>query len=164
MTAGDLDPVELELVDVILLNFPLEVYLQAQEHADGLLREFTLIAQDRASGNAHTVPARLLAIVDELSAQFAGVSSGPEAERDAAIDRGEHSIDLHYRVPHTAADASRHLLSILDEADAYCRSGDHLLSLATPPQELAFRRWFLGEFIDQLAGVDPYPWDDPATR
>lgn len=152
-----------ELVDVTLLDFPLDVYLRAQEHVDGLLREFTLIAQDRASGNAHSVPARLLAIVDELSAQFAGVSSGPEAERDAAIDRGEHSIDLHYHVPHAAAEASRHLLGILDEADVYCRSGDHLLSLATPPQALAFRRWFLAEFIDQLAGADPRPWVDPAS-
>jgi len=47
---------------------------------------------------------------------------------------------------------------MLDEADDYCRRGDHLLTLATPAEELRFRRWFVGEFVEQLGGAAPTPW------
>ena len=157
-----------QLRDVWLLGFPLDVHVRAQEHADGLIREFSLIAQDRAAGNASDVPARLLSIVNELSAQYGAVSSEPGAKRDDAIERGEHSVDLHYLVPSSAALASTHLGNVLDEADEYCRAGRHLLSLATPPEALDFRRWFLGEFVNQIGGAAPTPWLDheaePAIR
>jgi hypothetical protein len=151
---------DLDLVDVWVLNFPLEVFGRAQEHADGLLREFALIAQDWASDNVQTLPERLLAIVDELGVGYGGVSTEPEAERDAAIDRGEKFVDLHYRVPRAAAAASAHLGSVLDQADEYCRSGHHLLSLTTPHESLVFRRWLIGEIINQVAGAAPVPWSD----
>ena len=51
---------------------------------------------------------------------------------------------------------------MLDEADEYCRRGDHLLTLATPPEELRFRRWFISEFVDQVNGAPPTPWPDVA--
>ena len=152
-----------QLRNVWLLGFPLDVHVRAQEHADGLIREFSLIAQDRAAGNASDVPARLLSIVNELSAQYSGVSSEPEAKRDDAIERGQHQVDLHYRVPVSAASASTHLGKVFDEADDYCRAGRHLLSLATPPEALEFRRWFLGEFVNQIGGAPPTPWPDPAA-
>lgn len=147
-----------ELVEVVLLNFPLEVFQRAQEHADGLIREFALIALDRADGHGAELPVRLVAIVDALSAQFGGVSAGSEAERDAAIDRGETFMDLRYLVPPAAAEASRVLAVIFDEADEYCRAGEHLLSLATPPESLAFRTWFINEFVAQIGGAAPVPW------
>ena len=147
-----------ELVEVVLLNFPLDVYQRAQEHADGLVREFALIAQDRAGGNRVDLPVRLLAIVDALSAQYADISAGTEAERDDAIDRGETFMDLRYLVPAAAAEASRALAAIFDEADDYCREGEHLLSLATPPESLAFRNWFINEFVAQIGGAAPVPW------
>lgn len=146
------------LVDVVLLNFPLEVFQRAQEHADGMIRELMLIAQDRARGNDVDLPERLVAIVDALSAQYAGISAGSETERDAAIDRGERFMDLRYHVPPAAAEASRALAGIFDEADDYCRAGEHLLSLATPPEALAFRRWFTNEFVRQIGGGAPVPW------
>jgi hypothetical protein len=152
------DEVTGELLDVYLVNFPLDVYQRAQEHADGLIREFTLIAQDRAGGNAVDLPVQLLAIIGELASQYADVSSRPEAQRDAAIQRGESFVDLHYQVPREAAAASIHLGSIFDAADDYCRAGQHLLSLATPPEALEFRRWFINEFVSQIRGAEPVPW------
>jgi hypothetical protein len=86
------------------------------------------------------------------------VGEAPEAKRDDAIERGEDIVDLHYRVPEDAALACIHLGYIFDEADKYCRAGRHLLSLATPPESLAFRQWFLGEFVNQIAGAAPTPW------
>ncbi len=49
---------------------------------------------------------------------------------------------------------------MLDEADAYCRQGSHLLTLQTPPDQRAFRTWFLAEFLSQLAGGPPTPWPE----
>ena len=37
-----------DLVEVQILNFPLAVFGRSQEHAEGLVREFELIVQERA--------------------------------------------------------------------------------------------------------------------
>jgi hypothetical protein len=49
---------------------------------------------------------------------------------------------------------------MLDEADEYCRRGEHLLTLETPPELVRFRRWYLQEFVNQIAGAAPEPWPD----
>jgi hypothetical protein len=153
-----------ELVEVWLLGFPLDAFARAQEHADGLIREFTYIAQSREAGESEDVPARLLAIVDELTSQYGSFSIGPDAVRDAALERGESEIDLRYLVPPAAAAAAAHLGQIFDEADEYCRAGAHMLSLATPPAAVNFRRWFLAEFDAQLNGGAPTRWQQSAER
>jgi anti-anti-sigma factor len=53
------------------------------------------------------------------------------------------------------------LRELLDEADEYCRAGEHLVTLAAPPLERAYREWFIGEFIRQAAGGSPQPWATP---
>lgn len=50
-----------ELAEVRLLRLPLQVWQRTQEHVDGLLREFALIAQDEEAKAA--TPGRLLALV-----------------------------------------------------------------------------------------------------
>ena len=50
----------------------------------------------------------------------------------------------------------------LDEADAFCRAGNQLLALATAPEPLAFRRWFLGKFAAQIEGAAPTSWEESA--
>lgn len=150
-----------ELVEVTLAQFPLDLWQEAQEHVDELLREFTLIAQ--GDDEHSSVPRRLLDLVAELTATYAGMAIGTERERDEAIARGETETDLLYRTPRTAAGAIVHLGEMLDEADAYCRQGSHLLTLQTPPDQLAFRRWFLSEFTNQFAGAAPVPWPQYAA-
>jgi hypothetical protein len=149
------------LVEVHLLRLPLEVWQRTQEHVDGLLREFTLIVQDD-QGRAAT-PGRLLGLIDELTAGYGEFSAEQRLEMEAALQRGEQDIDLRYEVPPAAAGAARQLGDMLDEADEYCRTGDHLLTLATPPEALRFRRWFIGEFVDQVEGKPPTPWPDFAA-
>ena len=75
----------------------------------------------------------------------------------AALDRGDSEIDVRYDVPPEAADGALRLLVLLDEADDFCRAGD-LLTLATLPETLDFRRWYLEEFIRQVAGEPPCSW------
>ena len=138
---------------VHIIGLPLEVFRRASEHSDELLREFALIKED---GSEH-VPGRLLALIDELRLRFGAFTEGPSGAIQAALDRGDPEIDLWYEVPEAAADGAHRLGVLLDEADAFCRSGD-LLTLATLPESLAFRRWYLDEFVRQVAGQPPRPW------
>lgn len=146
------------LVEVRLLRLPLEVWQRTQEHVDGLLREFALMAQDDEARLA--TPGRLLDLVQQLTAGFGGFSEAQVVAMVDALERGETEIDLRYAVPPAAAGAAQQLGDMLDEADEYCRRGDHLLTLATPEEELRFRRWFISEFVDQLGGAPPTPWPD----
>ena len=165
MSAEEFEP----MIRVRLLRFPLRVFARSAEHHDDLLREFALLAASRggaeqapsgAAGRSADVPARLLVLVDELTRRFAGATRGVQEERAAALARGETELDLEYLVPAGIAEASRVLADMLDEADQFCRSGD-LLTLATPPETSAFRRWYLTEVQRQASGEPPTPWPGP---
>lgn len=143
------------LVDVLVVGFPLALHRRSTEHHEELLREFQLLAIDPDA--AKDVPRRLVELVAELTTAYAGVTDAVNAERDAAADRGEDSVDLHYRVPAGVVGACERLDRMLDEADAFCRE-DRLLTLAAAPEVTAFRRWYLGEFVAQVAGAAPTPW------
>lgn len=144
--------------EVHLVGFPLDVHQRATEAFEGLRREFQLIAM--RSPEAEDVPDRLLRLVDALSVEYEGLSAEMDAIRDAAAARGDAEVDLVYRVPPQIAGACIALSEMIDEADDFCRQGDVLLSLASPPEAVAFRRWYLGEFVAQLAGEPPLPWPE----
>lgn len=83
------------LVPVRIMGLPLDVYRRASEHNDELLREFALVRGD----STDHVPARLLALIDELSTRFGAFTEGPAAALQDALDRGDKQIDLVYEVP-----------------------------------------------------------------
>jgi hypothetical protein len=148
-----------ELVTVHLLQFPVTVAAQARQHFEELSREFSLIRAGAADEHARDVPRRLLDMVDTLTARFGGVTSDADVRVENAIDRGDEWIDDHVMtVPAAAGPASRALADMLEEADAYCLQGQYLLTLATPPELVVYRRWYLGEVMAQLAGATPTPW------
>jgi len=149
------------LVTIRIVGVPLSVYLQSSEHGDELMREFALIAAGTGDdgGEEPAVPVRLTALVEEMRARFSGFTFRPQSELAAAAARGDAAVDVVYTVPPAVAPAAAELVVLLDEADEFCRSGD-LLTLATPPESLAFRRWFLGEFVRQAGGAPPTPWAD----
>jgi hypothetical protein len=156
MSGEDLGPI----VDVQLLQLPVAVWARAQQHTDELLREFMLIAQQlrHDDASAASVPVRLTQVVEELSGSYGSFSEEQEARLFAAAAAGEDYLDLTYQVPAGAAAAARHLGDLLNEADDYCRSGEHLLTLETPPELVRFREWFLEEFRGQIEGAAPNPW------
>jgi anti-anti-sigma factor len=147
-----------DLVDVHLIGLPVAVHYQASMHLKALQREFDLICQ--GDHDSTSIPHRLLALIGELTEEFGGVGEQPVEELDDAVDRGDATIDLSYRIPASAGPASERLGELLDEADAYCASGTHLLTLVTPPEALRYRKWFLSEFIRQTEGLPPIPWPD----
>ena len=150
------------LVEVRLLALRLADMRASQAHHDELFREFALIAGNDPA-TSHDVPARLLAVIEELRGNFAAFTSGPQAELTAAIDRGETEVDVIFQVPPTIEEGAARLAELLNEADAYCRNGD-LLTLAPPPSSVAFRNWYLGEFVAQARGADPTPWPEYRAR
>lgn len=157
MSAGQDAPA---LVEVHIVDMPVEAYREASEHGDELMREFALIREQEAEGGRE-VPRRLLRLVDELGSQFSGFTTAQEAELQDAVARGLPTLTLHYRVPPSVKEAFLALAAMLDEADEFCREGQELLTLATPPRAVAFRTWFLDQFVRQVDGKEPTRWEDP---
>ncbi|MCW2501436.1 MAG: hypothetical protein JWN87_3112 [Frankiales bacterium] len=147
------------LHEVHVLQLPVRIWARAQEQTDALLREFALIST--SDGNDHEVPARLTRLIADLEQRFDGVSTAQEQQLYAAADAGLLVLDeLVYQLPTEVAEASVTLLQMFDEADAYCADGTHLLTLAADPEVARFRRWFLLQFVDQIAGGAPVRWPD----
>ncbi len=67
-------------------------------------------------------------------------------------------------MPKEAGLGASALGAMLGEADAYCTSGEVLLTLRTPPGALACRRWLLGQFTEQLNGAAPVSWPEWAAQ
>jgi hypothetical protein len=147
------------LVTVDILGLPVGLHARAAEHGEELQREFALIAQGRErSDNRREMPQRLLSLIATLQGNYSGFTTLQEDLLDRAIRSGQPTIDLTFEVPASAAEAAAALRALLDEADDYCREGKHLLTLATPSDLVAYRRWYLGEFVDQIGGAAPKPW------
>jgi len=159
MTASPDDP----LVSVHLLELPIDVQVQAQQHSDELTRELVLVGEQmHQEGRSGELPARFVELVTTLTRRYSMFTAEQEQQLASAIENDEDAIDLAYSVPASAAAAAASLGAILDEADEYCRAGQLLLTLATPAPLVTYRRWFLDQFVGQAAGAAPEPW--PAYR
>jgi hypothetical protein len=143
-----------ELIEVRIVAMPLDVYKASSEHFDELKREFGLIRESEAS----SIPDNLLRVIDQLTSRYSGFSSTPNRIRDEALERGDATVDLVYQLPPSVKDACIDLERLLDEADEFCRSGGHLLTLAAPKETVEFRSWFLGEFVRQIHGEEAMSW------
>src|SRR3954452_23991623 len=112
-----------------VLELPVELWRRTQEHSDELIREFMLIAtEERGQHEGHAVPRQLLTVIDELTRRYAGFGEENETKLAEAAERGVGSIDLVYDLPVGVADDVRRLGGVLDQADAFCRQGEHLLT------------------------------------
>lgn len=150
-----------QLVEIHIVGMPMDIYREASEHSDELLREFALIREGDTDGSRE-VPRRLLMLIDELRERFTVFTAAQETAIRDALERGDETIDLVYRVPASVRAAVVDLGSMLDEADEFCHQGQELLTLATPPRALTFRRWFLDEFVRQIDGGEPRSWPEYA--
>jgi hypothetical protein len=146
------------LVEVVFLDLPVEEYRRSQQHHAALLREFALIDADEEHSRDE-VPTRVTALVHELGTRFGRFSVEPEERLRRAVAEGAQRIDITFRVPPSARQASLDLRTMLDEADEWCRRGA-LMTLATPDDVVAFRSRYLDEFVHQLDGGRPRPFDE----
>lgn len=151
-----------ELVEVHMLGYPLALRERSSHQGADLVRELALLVGGQSSGGtAHPVPQRLVEVATELQELYGPFIESTIEEIEAAADRGEHTLDrVVYRLPRSAAAFVRHVAEVLDEADAYCRAGEHLLMLAAPAEISAYRAWVFGEVQRQIGGEEPLSWPD----
>jgi anti-sigma regulatory factor (Ser/Thr protein kinase) len=155
--AGPARPGPVETVEVHVLGLPLDVYLEAEQHNDAVVRELTLIAQSAGSPGGPGVPRRLLEVANEVRSAFAPASDGLRAQVEEAVRKGQETVDIHMSVPRHGWQALLHLADWLDEVDRYCTQGD-LLTLESSPRLRRFRAWYAQQVADQMHGFPATPW------
>jgi hypothetical protein len=141
-------------VEVRIEGVPLAMLERAQEHVDDLRRELALIAQSSKTSSSE-LPERLVTLFAELEEEYAAVNEAADMQLEQATRSNAATVDLVLTVPAGAADAAVRLDDALDEADGFCADGEYLLSLVSPPDVLAFRKWYLGEFVRQVRRAAP---------
>jgi GAF domain-containing protein/anti-sigma regulatory factor (Ser/Thr protein kinase) len=137
---------------VALGDVPTDLLLAAKAHVDNLVREFTLAAAGAESGATADVPTHLAALIESVLHGFADARNAIKRQALAAADVGAPRTHLSLTMPISAAAAGDAYLSALDEADGYARAA-RLLTLETPPQHRAFRRWYVQSLIVQLRAI-----------
>lgn len=147
------------LVSVQLLAIPLRVWQGAADHHDELIRELALLAL-APTASTSDLPVRLIELVEVLGRQYGAASARPDAQRDDALAAGLDRLDLVYEVPPAAAEGAQALAALMAECEVFCRSG-LLLTMPQPADQALFGQWYLGEFVRQIAGAAPTPWDGP---
>ena len=147
-----------ETVVVRLVGVSTSHMLRARGQIADLTREMhLLLAGEQAGGRP--VPAALAGAVAALEFDW-----GPEVQHlrqqvTWAVAHGEPEIDVELRLPASFADAVERWSQALEAADALSRAG-RLLTRPTTPQDVAFRRWWLGSIAAQLRAAregDPVP-------
>jgi hypothetical protein len=153
-----------EHIEVGLQNFPLQIFAEAREHHEELLREFALLAlSPPVDRPGHRVPEKFLDLVTALGVKYGGVDATTDALRDDALARGELAIDLTYDVPRSVGPAMREARTLLGQADAFCRDGQ-MLTTEFSPVERKFLWWFFEEFESQARDLPATPWAGPMRQ
>lgn len=150
-------PPDAPSMEIRILDLPIEVYLDAEQHNDAVLRELELIVQSSANPGTAEVPRRLLELASAVRAAFAHATTGIRFQVEAAIARGDVTVDIRTSVPRVGWEALLSLADQLDELDTFCEEGE-LLTLASPPRLRWFRTWYAAEVARQMRGGAPSAW------
>ena len=127
---------------------PTRFLLDAKVHIDNVVRELMLMREGAAVRGVALAP-ELAALVETVTVEFAEVRNEIKRQAAAAAARGERDTDLELQLRPGAAEAGERYLEALDVADSYARAAD-LLTLASPPEHRAFRRWYVRNIVKQL--------------
>ncbi|HEX3908368.1 MAG TPA: SpoIIE family protein phosphatase [Mycobacteriales bacterium] len=161
MSDADIDamladwPDDAQLVDdrivVTLEDVPTRLLLDAKRHVDSLVREFALASGGAASGASAHLPQRLAELIADTQSTvwFTDVRQAIKRQAAAAAAAGKERTQLTLALAPNTSDAGERYLATLDEIDTYARAA-RLLTIATPPQHRAFRRWYVTSLVTQL--------------
>lgn len=147
-----------EPLRVRLLGLPVALHEAAQAQHDGMLREFRLLVEQPAGVDAE-LPARLLRLCRARAEAYAGAADVLDEQIEVAEGAGiERVEEVVFVLPREIALTALAHAAVLLEADAYCRAGRELATVAASPEVLHYRAWYLGQLDDQAHGLDPTPW------
>ena len=146
-----------DAVEVSILGVPLALYTGFQHHFRELRREVRLLSLAHAED--YPLAASLSSLFGTLERQLLdGLGHGQLSGAIGNTGDGEReTADLHVRMPRSAVETVRRFLDMLDLIDEFCRQ-ERLLVLARSPEQVAFQRWFLGQYLTQAAGGRPTRW------
>jgi hypothetical protein len=149
-----------DLFAMRLLEVPLALRERSRQHGADLLREMELITLGRAAGTTqHELPQRLMELAQELERVYGPYVGANTDDLDAALDRGDETMaEVVYHLPRQSVTLVKHVEAILREVDDYCRAGQELLTLAPPPDVVAYREWVTSQVLGQADGGPPTPW------
>jgi len=140
---------------VRLVDVPVRLYREAQQHTDDLIREVVLMAAYEAGTGTEGPAARLAGTADRHRAERHALSIA--GERTCAAASGDR-VTIEYDVEVGSADTSEEWGALLDELARLCRDGT-MLAVPSNDEVVAFSRWCCEEFVRQLrAGAEPRPW------
>ncbi|WP_232794196.1 MULTISPECIES: ATP-binding protein [Pseudofrankia] len=136
-----------------------DLLLAAKSHVDNLVREFTLAAVGGTNGESAPVPPELAELIRTVTERFGEARQAIRRQALAAAAAGQRRTHLELWLPASTAEAGEDYLAALDEADQYAREA-RLLTLASPPEHRAFRRWYVSSLVAQLRAAgrgEPVP-------
>lgn len=148
-----------------MTGLPVALFLRTQEHHDELVREFTLMAirqsaTEVGSRRGTVLPPRLRELIDILGRRVDASTSRADIDLQAAVERGDATVDLTYYVRSDVAAEFVTSTELMEDADEFCRQ-EKLLTLPRDAAMVAFSRWYNREFLRQIDGLPPTPWDGP---
>jgi GAF domain-containing protein len=143
---------DLERYPVFLGDVPTDLLLSAKAHVENVIRELTLAASTSAAGNALAAPAQLAELLRDVVTNFAEVRQSIKRQALAAAARGDDRVSLRLMLPLKMATAGERYLAALDQIDEYARAA-RLLTVESPPDQRAFRRWYVQAIIGELQAV-----------
>lgn len=140
-------------LEVQLGDVPTDLLVSAKEHSDNLVRELELANLGANSGVTDAIPPDMIALVDTVLGQFSSVRRALKHQAMQAAAEGRERTTLRLTVPVSTAAVAESYLDALEQADAFARAA-RLLTLATPPQHRAFRRWYVRTLVRQLRAAE----------
>jgi hypothetical protein len=148
--------------DALLVDYPVALGCRQRQEVAGLLRELQLVViGSRHPETEMSVPLRLLALAEGITATYGAQLDPAEAEMDRAAAAGEDTTVLRYELLPVSRDVVLQYAVAMAEVDEFCRQAT-LITLATPPVLMELRRWTVEEFVRQYDGAAPRPWDQRA--
>jgi anti-sigma regulatory factor (Ser/Thr protein kinase) len=138
---------------VHLIGVPVRLLVESARQFADLQREIQVVGLD------HNGPKELVALAQtsrEVSARIGSLRQAGADVAEAALARGESTIDFDVEVGDDAVDAFDRLGSLIWRVgDALVRR--HLLSVPPSEEVTAYRHWYRDEIASQLGGRAPRP-------
>ena len=135
-------------VPVQLRGVPVRLVLYSAANLDELVRELQTTDFDAAA------PSELAELGERLARETAASREPLRAAAREALRSRDRVIDIELVVPPDQVAVLRHFVGLTDQVEHFCRTG---VLLSGPPtaEVTAFRRWFVDEVADQVAGRPP---------
>lgn len=155
-----------DVVEVVLLNFPLLLHAAWQEHAEGLLREYLLVSLDADAPSdaleAHAAASDAISLLHQHLPR-PPLGDDPDELMAHAVEPKVSSPQELVPVPRTSISHFRVLDTVMDSAIALADSGA-FLNPPIQPELRELRRWMCREVSRQADGEPPTTWSSDLTE